>query len=129
MIHTTEVTLEVITQTCVHTYYEVTFGVEFEVNGKYLPATLTEPEEHSELSINAIWIVQIDGKYLHGAKRPYLEELAGSFRNESERWFELTPEQFDNVMQDNCWDYAIELKQAHDAEACDYYDNLKEGWD
>ena len=128
MIHTTEVTLEVITQTCVHSYYEVTFGVEFEVNGKYLPATLTEPEEYSELTINSLWIVQIDSKYLHGAKRPYLEELADSFRKESVRWFELTEEEFDNVIHEHCWDVAIDLKQANDAEACDY-DNLKEGWD
>ncbi len=128
MKHKTEVTFEVI-QTEVKSYLEVTFGVEFEVTGHYRPATLTEPEEYDELSISSLWVYKIDGKYLDGAQRPYLDELADSFRKESTRWFELTEEEFDLAIQDHCWDVAIELKQANDAEACDYYDNLKEGWD
>lgn len=125
MIHTTEVTLEVTSATI--PYKEVTFGIDFEVSGCHRPATLTEPEEFSELSMSSIYVVAMNGKYLHGASRSYLEGLADLLKDGS--WFELPPEEFDCLLENHCWDVAIDLKQANDAEACDYYDNLKEGWD
>jgi hypothetical protein len=124
MKHTTEVTLEVIPLPGVVCYKEIMFEVTFEVSGRYRPSTLTEPEEHSELNIDIIRIGSIDGKRLHGTRLDYRESLALSFRNDSERWFELTPEEFDVVIQEHCWDAAIDLKQDSD-----YFDNLKEGWD
>ena len=34
--------------------YESTLEVEFNVEGKYYPATMTDPEEHPELEILAV---------------------------------------------------------------------------
>ena len=112
-------------------YTEITFEVDFDIGGKHLPSTLTEPEEYPELEVNELSVTAINTKY---ESLPYLcnksgISLAEYYQKEAELWFGLTVEQFHTLVEDTCWEFADTLKQCKDAEADNYKENLKEGWD
>ena len=108
-------------------YNEITFEITFEIHGKHLPSTLTEPEEYPELEVNELSVIAINTKphlcYKSGIS------LAEYYQKEAELWFGLTVEQFHTLVEDTCWEFAATLKQCKDAEADNYNENLKEGWD
>ena len=108
-------------------YNEITFEVDFDIGGKHLPSTLTEPEEYPELEVNELSVTAINTKPLLCYKSGI--SLAEYYQKEAELWFGLTVYQFQTLVEDTCWEFADALKQCKDVEANNYNENLKEGWD
>ena len=112
-------------------YIEITFEVDFDIGGKYLPSTLTETEEYPELEVNSLRVTAVKAEQYLCYMTCNMSGIswAECFQKEAELWFGLTVEQFHTLVEDTCWEFADTLKQCKDAEADNYKENLKEGWD